>query len=473
MSTPGQDLLHALELPYSLEAEQSVLGSLLIDNTAWDRAADLLQARDFHLLEHRLIWTGLERLVTAGKPADVITVHDVLHAAGKAEDARGLDYLNALAQAVPGSSAVRRYAEIVRAAALRRNLLREAARLVDAVLERSDKTRDPLEVAGEQAERLLALTTGAAGGTEPQGVDTVLVRFMDQLNASCEGGNAAVPTGLAAIDDATGGGGRAGELWVMGARPSMGKSAASQSIWVGVGQGGHWALFLSQEDSDTMLVARAVANRGRVNLADLRNPQRARDPDRMWAGVTEAVDDLAKRNLLLDDQGGLTLADVRRKIQQAKRGAARRGGELVLVIVDYLQLMDGAGDNRNQQLGAIANGLKALAKEQGVWIVLLSQLSRKADERSGVPQLSDLRDSGDIEGAADVVLLLHREAHRNQGLGPEWAHYAQVHIAKQKNGPTCTVPLHFDGAHQRFSDWEGVQPNKVNARGAHGKGGLS
>ncbi|MFN4114955.1 MAG: replicative DNA helicase [Inhella sp.] len=469
MSTPGQALLHTVQLPAAMEAEQSVLGALLIDNSAWDRAADLLQACDFGEPRHRLAWVALEQLITAGRAADPITVHDRLVQAGKGEEAGGLGYLNALAQAVPSSSSMRRYAEIVQETSMRRQLVREAAVLLDATLERSDEQLTPLQVAERQAERLLLLAQRGARSTEPQPVSSVLARFTDHLNAACEGRAATVPTGLHAIDQATAGGGRAGELWVVGARPSMGKSAFSQTLWVHVGEQ-TMALFLSQEDSELMLVGRAVANRGRVSLADLRNPANARNADAMWGGVTEGLDDLGRRHLLLDDQGGLGLADVRRKVQQAKRSAARAGVPLGLVIVDYLQLMTGDGDNRNQMLGAVANGLKALAKEQGVWMVLLSQLSRKADERSGVPQISDLRDSGDIEGAADVILLLHRECQRRQDLGAEWAHFAQVHVAKQKNGPTCTVPLHFDGVYQRFTDWSGPQPQRGVARRGSSEG---
>lgn len=469
MSTPGQSLLHTVTLPVAIEAEQSVIGALLIDNQAFDQAADLLQARDFAEMRHRLAWVAIAQLITAGKPADVVTVHDALVQAGKAGDVGGLEYLNALALAVPSSSGLRRYAEIVRESAGRRALVREAAALLDAALERSDEQQPPMVLAERHAERLLTMAQSSAQGGEPQRIQDVLTRFADHLNAACEGQLVTVLTGLDAIDEATAGGGRGGELWVLGARPSMGKSAMSQTLWVNVGEA-QMALFLTQEDSDLMLAGRAVANRGRVNLADLRNPQRARDPDRMWSGVTEGVEDLARRHLLLDDQGGLSLADVRRKVQQAKRAAARAGVTLGLVIVDYLQLMTGEGDNRNQMLGAVANGLKALAKQQGVWIVLLSQLSRKVEERSGLPQISDLRDSGDIEGAADVILLLHRECMRRKDLGDEWKTFAEVHIAKQKNGPTCTVPLYFDGAHQRFSDWVGPRPQRGMARGREAGG---
>jgi replicative DNA helicase len=211
---------------------------------------------------------------------------------------------------------------------------------------------------------------------------------------------------------------------------------------------------LTQEDSLNSLTARQVAAAGRVNLADLRNPRNA--PQSMWEGVSEGIDALGKLQIAMDDQAALSIMDVRRKIQQVKR----RRKKLDLVIIDYLQLMEGDGDNRNQELGKIANGLKRAAKEFGVWIILLSQLNRESDKRaSGMPQMSDLRDSGDIEGAADLIGLLHRE-HRRTPTEANKMH-AELLVVKHKNGPTDTLNFSFDGAYQRFSDWEGPPPMKA------------
>lgn len=462
----GQQLLQTVSQPHSLEAEQSVLGALLIDNSAWDRVADLLTGADFHRVDHRLVYAVIGKLITAGKPADVITVNEECLRQAKADSIGGLEYLNALAMSVPSSTNARRYAELVREMAQRRELLRLAATLADGALARDTSLETTVD---RNAQALLAIGQSSSAQREPQGADVVLVRFMDQLNAASEGNNPATATGLRDLDHRTAGGARAGELWVLGARPSMGKSAFMLTVGLNVAREGEGVLFISQEDSDTTLISRAIAHLGRLNLADLRNPQRCKDPDSMWFGVTNAVQEMGHWPVLIDDQGGLTLSDVRRKVQQARR---QLGGRLKLVVVDYLQLMAGDGDNRNQMLGAIANGMKSLAKEFGVWIVLLSQLNRKADERSGVPQLSDLRDSGDIEGAADVILLLHREAMRNQKLGDDWKPYAQIHIAKQKNGPVSIMPARFDGAHQRFSDWDGPPPMSRPGRGGDAGGGL-
>lgn len=462
------DLRQAMVPPHNLEAEQSVLGAVLIDNQAFEAVGHLLGEGDFYEPLHRAIWSTIERLVVAGKAADVITVHAAGQSAGVA-----LEYLNGLAMSVPSARNARRYAEIVREAALRRALMRMGGELVEAAAKRTAAVEAVPALIDGMVTRLLAMVSKGAASGEPVQIDGVLANLVDSLNQQMEGGSVAIATGLHELDERTAGGGRIGELWVVGARPSMGKSALCLTVSTNVAGDGHGVLFLSQEDSLPMLASRAVANKGRINLADLRNPQRARDQDALWGGVVSGIEMLKGLPLWVDDQGGLTLMDVRRKVQQAKHRAERDGRPLRLVVVDYLQLMMGDGDNRNQQLGQVANGMKALAKELGVWIVLLSQLSRKADERGGVPQVSDLRDSGDIEGAADTIVLLHREAQRNQKLGPEWKHYAQAHVGKQKNGPTCTVPLHFDGTYQRFSGWDGPEPSRmVGGRGGHSAGGL-
>lgn len=445
--------------PKAVEAEQSVLGAVLIDVRAFEVVAGLLDAADFYEPEHALIWSVIARLAVAGKAVDVITVHE----AGKAHGLR-LDYLNALAQAVPSAKHARGYAQLVREASVRRAVMRLALDLRDAAAQRGEEGEDLGALVDRAVTGLLALQQGQQRG-EPQGLDVAIVSFLDQLSAQADGLNPGVETGLGGLDKITAGGGRPGELWVLGARPSMGKSAISMGIGLHVART-HGVLDLSMEDSMHMRMARAVANRGGINLADVRNPQRAVNPDAMWTGVTQGVEELRPLHLLLDDQGGLGLGDVRRKVQQAKQ---RSTAPLKLVMVDYLQLMDGDGANRNQQLGAVANGMKALAKQLGVWVLLLSQLSRKADER-GYPIVSDLRDSGDIEGAADTILLLHRPIQANKKLGEEWRHYGFADVAKQKNGPTGHVHLHFDGALQRFRDWHGEVPGAGGMSGSGGSG---
>lgn len=438
--------------PHSAEMEASVLGSLLIDNAAFDRVGDVLVAEHFYTAEHAAIYGTIAKLLTAGKAADVLTVHD----AGE----HGLDYLNSLANCVPSSANARRYAEVVAERWRERRLVHIGDNLASSGW--NPALGDAAARADVAVGELLALTETATA-TEPADVGSVIGTWVDHLSEMADGTREpGMRTGLDDLDRLTSGGIWPGELWVIGARPSMGKSALTLTLARNMSKD-YSVLFMSQEDSMRTLLSRLVAAAGGVNLADLRNPKRA--PQSMWTGVTEGVDALSTLNLRIDDQAALTLMDVRRKIQQVKR---KHG--LNVAVVDYLQLMQGEAETRNRELGDIANGLKAAAKEFDIGIVLLSQLSRKADERSGPPQMGDLRESGDIEGAADFIGMLYREHMRKPT--EENKHYAELHVCKQKNGPTDTVSLFFDGAYQRFANWSGQKPF-TPARAARSGGGMS
>lgn len=453
MNRPEPDEVGRLRVPpHSIEAEQSVLGALLIDNSAFEGAAPLLQARDFYRHEHRLIWSAVRALCAAGKPADVITVHEAL--AGDAQAVGGLDYLNALAMSVGGVRHVPAYARIVRQRSRERALITLCDHMASAAFNTggADAIDGLIDAAITQ---LMALQSGALERA-PAVLAELLPAFLDGLTDRYEGRNGdALATGLVDLDHLTSGGMRPGELWVIGARPSMGKTALTLTVSRNVADDAA-ALMLTQEDSAQSMVMRQVAARGRVNLSNLRAPQHA--PNDMWGKVTDAVEALKGLRLYIDDQPSLTLADVRRKAQQVRR----RDTGLRVVIVDYLQLMQGEGDNRNLELGRIANGLKGLAKEMGLTVVLCSQLNREADKLNGPPQLHHLRDSGDIEGAADVIGLLYRRFRVKPE--PSLKHWAQLHVAKHKNGPTDTINLWFDGETQRFGDWEGPSPDSPRYR---------
>lgn len=429
--------------PHSVEAEQSLIGAVLIDNGAMDRIPSLREA-DFYSMEHRHIWGAACELIAASKPADVITVHERLQKRGPMGEAIELGYLNALATSVPSASNAPAYAQIVSQCATRRELIT----LLDDIQAQAfgGKAADAESLIDRAVTGLMALQDGKRND-EPQDLGGLAAKFIDDLQARADGHTDAFSTGLRDLDRLTSEGGRRGELWVIGARPSMGKTAFSLSLCraVGVTQ---QVLMLTLEDSLGMLTARHVAAAGRVNLAHIRNPKTA--PDSMWNGVAEGVNDLVPLRISMDDQAGLTLADVRRKVQQVKR----RHGDCALVVIDYLQLMDatGEGDNRNQALGALANGLKRMAKDLRCWVVLLSQLNREADKRKAAPEMADLRDSGDIEGAADLIGLLFRRWRWTQK--DEDKALAELHVCKQKNGATDTLRFYFDGATQRFGNWQ-------------------
>jgi replicative DNA helicase len=434
--------------PHSEEAEHSVLGSLLFDNQAFEVVGTILKPEHFYQGDHRAIYETISELLTAGKLADLVTVHD--------RGGHSMVYLNQLLQSVTNSRAAARHAELIVERWREREVMRLGAAVADEVMRGAygaDGKPQPVDLVIDQMITKLMALNAVAERNEPRDISELVVSYLDDLQQRYDGKETTIQTGLKDLDHCTAGGGRPGELWVIGARPSMGKTAICLTLSRNVGRK-HHVLMLTQEDSLNSLTARQVAAAGRVNLADLRNPRNA--PESMWEGVSEGIDALGKLHIAMDDQAALSIMDVRRKIQQVKR----RHKKLDLVIIDYLQLMEGDGDNRNQELGKIANGLKRAAKEFGVWVILLSQLNRDSEKRSsGMPQMSDLRDSGDIEGAADLIGLLHRE-HRRAPTEANKFH-AELLVVKHKNGPTDTLNFSFDGAYQRFSDWEGPPPMKA------------
>ena len=445
----ARDFADAQQVPHSLEAEQSVLGALLQVNGAFDRVDVLLQDAMFYTADHRAIYTTIRGLIVASKPADVVTVADA--------GGHDLQYLQALAVSVPSAAHIKRYAEIVRERWMERELQRVGREVVESA---TDTGRDALAKIDSAMARLSKLGEGRVA-RESVHIDNAVMAYLDQLQAESDGESKAIGTGLRALDRMLSGGIRPGELMVLGARPKMGKTAFVLTLARNMATT-RGVLVCSQEMPVSELVARNVAALGSVNLADLRRGREI--PDAVWTGVTDSVEAMRGLQLVLDDQRALTLMDVRRKTIEAKR---RHG--IDVVIVDFLQLMqgEGSGDNRNQELDRIANGLKAMAGEFGVAVILLSQLSREADKRSGPPVMTDLRDCGAIEAAADIIALLFREAAHPLGdKGEDWKHHASIEII-QRNGAPGHVSLEFSGEYQRFRDWDRPMPQKMGrGRGA-------
>lgn len=416
--------------PQALEAEQAVLGSVMVDNGAVERVG-VLQPGDFHAPEHGAIWRSVLSLAARGQPIDVVTLHE--------EGQHELPYLLQLQQGVPSAANVGRYAGLVRDRAIERAMIAEAT----AVIELADAAGMTVEQKVDQAQARMARLSERKTRRDPTHVHAATAGFLDHLTAVVEGRDRVISTGLTALDRLTAGGIRPGDLWVIGARPSMGKTALSLSLQRAMSRD-YGTLFLSQEMPVLQLTMRHVAAVGGINLADLRKPGDLSDDG--WSRLTEAADRMRVMNLVMDDQGALSVLDVRRKVMHTKRLHG-----LDVLFVDYLQLMAGDGENRNQELDRISNGLKALALEFEIGVVLLSQLSRRADERSGPPVMADLRDSGAIEAAADLIGMLHRDFVRNPS--PDNKHHAQLEVVKQRAGPPGTAHLWFDGAFQRFGDW--------------------
>ena len=445
--------------PHSTEAEQSVLGALLLDNSAFDRVGDILTESDFYHPDHREIYTTISSLIVANKAADVITVHE----RGKHD----LVYLNSLCASVPSAASARRYAEIVRERAIDRQVIKVCG---DGISKAADSTIGAEEKLTQLQESLAAIAMRSSD-QEPVLVDSTMPAYIDEVEKRTRGEGEVYKTGNPDLDRALNGGMRPGQLIVLAARPSMGKSTLAMSIARHVAQQqGLGVLVLSMEMPTQQINDANIAALGNIELDRVLQP----DPsdDDFWSRFSEAVERVSRMSMWIDEQAALRLIDVRKKIVAAKRKAKKAGVKLVLVAVDYLQLMQGDGENRAVQIGAIANGLKALGKQHGVTMLALAQCNREADKKpEGADSMSDINESGGIEAAADCVGLIHREAVRQPDV-KELANYGELRIPKNRIGKVGRVKLYFDGSRQFFGSWEGPSPaigrGKVRATHAGG-----
>ncbi len=424
--------------PHSTEAEHSVLGSLLLDPGACDQIG-ALRPEYFYAESHRRIFAEILAMLAAGKPVDVVTVAEALEARGLSERTGGLAYLGEIAQNTPSTANAGRYAQIVTDRATERQLL-AVADSISATVRGAGTTADKLAA----AQAAVMGISEAAAPKQPRLIRDVLVSVVDTLEARASGCVKALSTGYIDLDEKLGGGLRGGNLIIVAGRPSMGKTSLAMNIATNAAAAGTPCGVLSLEMSDQELTDRIIASVGRLPLHDvIAGKLDGETGDRMLF----AVERLRNLPLAIDDQGGLTLFDAISKARSIRR---RHG--LGLLVVDYLQLMAGDGDNnRNAQLEPITRGLKALAKELDIPVIVLSQLSRKCEERNNRrPVLSDLRDSGSIEQDADVVLFVYRDEQYNQESPDKGT--AEIIVGKNRQGSTGTVRLAYRGELTRFDD---------------------
>ena len=426
--------------PHSIEAESSVLGGLLLDNGAWDRVSDLLTDADFYRYEHRLVHGAIGALVNATKPADVITVFEHLQNQGKAEEVGGLSYLNSLAQYVPSAGNIRRYAEIVR----ERSILRKLVSASDEIATNAfnPQGRPVADIVDEAEQKIFNIgEQGSRMKQGFQGMDSLVVALLDRVQEMADNPNdvTGVPTGFYDLDRMTAGF-QAGDLIVLAARPSMGKTALAINIaeHVALQEGLPVAVF-SMEMGAAQLAVRIVGSIGRIDQSHLRTGKLT---DEEWPRLTEAIEKLRNISLHIDESAGLTSSELRANA----RRLARQCGQLGLIVVDYLQLMSGStssDENRATELGEISRGLKMLAKELKCPVLALSQLNRGVETRPDKrPMMSDLRESGAIEQDADIIMFIYRDDYYTKEASKEPG-VAEVIIAKQRNGPTGVIKLAF------------------------------
>ncbi|WP_186267976.1 replicative DNA helicase [Burkholderia gladioli] len=442
MNAPYETLPDGLAVPpHSDEAEQSVLGALMFDNSAFDRVAEL-RPEHFYRFDHRLIFGALTKLIVASKEADLMTVLEALQADGRADDAGGLAYLNALIQGAPGSAGIARWAEIIINRWRMREMIATADLMSSMAFQPAGKTAE--QILGAMQSKLDALAEIRA--FEPQLPGHALTEIVEEIDARFHGAPLAVTsTGLSALDSKLGGGLRGSELVIVAGRPSMGKTAIAMGMGGYVAENGGTVLVFSMEMSAKSLHQRNLARVGGINLGHILDGRRMTDEE--WPRLTHAVSVMAGVTLLVDDTPSLSLAEIVSRSRTVKR---KHG--LALVIVDYLGLMTGGTDERHDlKIGSYSAGLKGLAKQLDVPVIALAQLNRGVENRPNKrPTMADLRDSGAIEQDADVILMLYRD----QVYFPDSPDRgtAEIIIGKQRNGETGSVRVAFEGEFQRFSD---------------------
>lgn len=439
--------------PHSIEAEQSVLGGLLLDNAAWDRIADFLGKDDFYRFDHRLIFQHIAALVTESKPADVITVYESLSVAGKADEVGGLSYLNALAQNTPSAANIRHYAQIVRDKSVLRKLITVSDEI--SALAFNSFGKDVKKILDESESRIFAIAEDSAKGVQGfQDIQSLSKQVTSRVQELFERKNkndvTGVSTGFIDLDKKTSGL-QPGDLIIIAGRPSMGKTAFSVNIGENVAlESGLPVAIFSMEMSGQQLATRIIGSVGRLDQQKLRTGQLSEDD---WYRLGNAVERIREAQIFIDETPALSSDALR---SNARR-LARQCGKLGLIIVDYLQLMssNSTGENRATEIGEMSRGLKALAKELSCPVIALSQLNRELERRPDKrPKMADLRESGSIEQDADLILFIYRDEVYNPESPDKGT--AEIIIAKQRNGPIGDLRLTFNGQFTRFDNYSGM-----------------
>ena len=450
-ASPDSQLLNLRVPPHSIDAEQSVLGGLLIDNGAFDKIGDVVTEGDFYRDDHRRIFRHISRLIEKSKPADMVTVDEAIRTSEDKDKTGGITYLAALAGNTPSAHNVRRYAEIVRECAILRKLIEVSTEIADGALNRMG--REVGQLLDEAESKIFQIAE--AGARTRQGfmeIQPLLTQVMERIDLLYHKDNPSditgVPTGYRDLDRETSGL-QPGDLIIIAGRPSMGKTALALNMaeHVAVENKLPVAVF-SMEMSGAQLAMRMLGSIGRLDQHKLRTG-RLSDDD--WNRLTNAVGKLHDAPILVDESGALNALELRARARRVHR----QYGALGLIVVDYLQLMQATseGENRATEISEISRSLKALAKELKVPVVALSQLSRAVEQRTGPkrPIMSDLRESGAIEQDADLILAIYREEVYTPDT-PEKG-MAEIIILKQRNGPIGTVKLTFLGEYTRFENY--------------------
>jgi len=450
-SRPDAQLEQIKLPPHSVEAEQSVLGGLLLEASALDKIADLITDDDFYRHEHRLIYRQIVRLSEMSKPVDVITVAEALEIAGELDKVGGLPYLGSLAQNVPSAANIRRYGEIVRERSIMRKLVEVGTDIASSAY--NPTGRDAAQLLDEAEGKVFEIAEAGSRGKQgfiamPPLLTQVVERIETLYARDNQNDVTGTATGFTDLDRMTSGL-QAGDLIIVAGRPSMGKTAFSINIAENVALDSKLPVAIfSMEMGASQLAMRMLGSVGKLNQHDLRTG-RLQDDD--WGRLTHALGKLNDAPIHIDESAALSALEVRAR----SRRLHRQHGGLGLIVVDYIQLMSSnagkASENRATEISEISRSLKSLAKELHVPVVALSQLNRSLEQRPNKrPVMSDLRESGAIEQDADLILFIYRDEVYNSD-SPDKGK-AEIIVGKQRNGPIGKVELAFRGEYTRFDN---------------------
>ncbi|KPY32177.1 Replicative DNA helicase [Pseudomonas syringae pv. primulae] len=457
ISSPEQYDLQTAALkvpPHSIEAEQAVLGGLMLDNNAWERVLDQVSDGDFYRHDHRLIFRAIARLADQNSPIDVVTLAEQLDKEGQTSQVGGLGYLSELAKNTPSVANIKAYAQIVRARATLRQLIGISTEIADSAFNPEGRTAEEILDEAERQIFQIAEARPKTGG--PVSVNDLLTKAIDRIDTLFNSDNAitGLSTGYTDLDEKTSGL-QPSDLIIVAGRPSMGKTTfAMNLVENAVLRSDKVVLVYSLEMPGESLIMRMLSSLGRIDQTKVRAGQLDDDD---WPRLTSAVNLLNDRKLFIDDTAGISPSEMRART----RRVVREHGDVAMIMIDYLQLMQipgSSGDNRTNEISEISRSLKALAKEFNCPVIALSQLNRSLEQRPNKrPINSDLRESGAIEQDADVIMFVYRD----EVYHPETEHkgIAEIIIGKQRNGPIGTTRLAFIGKYTRF---ENLAPGSYN-----------
>ena len=433
--------------PHSVEAEQAVIGGLLLDNRAWEQIADRITENDFYRADHRIIFSAIRNLEEKSQPFDAVTLSEWMGTNGQLEDAGGLAYLGRLAKETPTAANIVAYADIVRERSVLRQLIAVGTDIASSGFKTEGRSsRELLEEAEKRVFEIAEQDMRGRGGF--QDIKNLLTKTVEQIDYlfQAEGNITGIPTGFDKFDESTTGL-HGGELVIVAGRPSMGKTTFAMNIAenAAIGSKTPVAVF-SMEMPGEQLAMRMISSLGRIDQHHIRTGQLT---DEDWPRITSAVHMLSEANLFIDDTPAMSPGEVRARARRMKR---KHG--LGLIVIDYLQLMQtpGGSENRATEISEISRGLKALAKELDVPVIALSQLNRSLEQRTDKrPIMSDLRESGAIEQDADLIVFIYRDEVYNED-SPDKG-MAEIIIAKQRNGPIGKSVLTFLGKYTKFENY--------------------